>query len=349
MSIVVRNGQNGQGTSAETPLISGHPQAFYGASGPVPRAPDLRPPPPYATSNSGADREYVAPHVYYPQQHSSPVPSISITQWLIAGTVLFNLFASIFCYDLPTKISQYNEEATQLRQEQYGMIKQAKHLERERAAFRNESTRLEKERIALDLSTLKMEGERLALESVIRHSEEERSRFEEEKQLMEAERSRLEKQAHTLEYERQSLEKEEVALREERERWERARDEQSIPQGAFWEVVWPAWDCRAYGKREFWGVLRNSPEGRTEMDACMNMPVEIGGVTIRRPSRCQYVEGSPYIHGFWMVDWDQPDCKPWHENFADRVSYDYLTLMPNLADECGFQGLHEPRIRSPPH
>ena len=218
-----------------------------------------------------------------------------------------------------------------MREQQDGMRKESRHLENERIALRHESTRLVEERMALESSTLEMEGERLALESAIRHSEQERSRLEQQKQMVEAERSRLEKQTHLLEAEksklekqthlledeRHSLEKEELTLKEERERWEKARDQLSIPKGAFWEVVLPAWDCRAYGKREFWGILRNVPEGRSEMDACMNMPVEIGGVTIRRPYRCQY--RGP-MNGFWMVDWDQPDCKPWHQDFVDKVS-----------------------------
>ncbi|KAF9647049.1 hypothetical protein BDM02DRAFT_3063939, partial [Thelephora ganbajun] len=88
-------------------------------------------------------------------------------------------------------------------------------------------------------------------------------------------------------------------------------------QGAFWETVLPAYDCRSYGKREYWGILRNIPEGWTDVDACMNMPVEIKGVSVRRPYRCGYVANSPHIHAFWMVDWDQPDCKPWHIDITD--------------------------------
>ena len=107
-------------------------------------------------------------------------------------------------------------------------------------------------------------------------------------------------------------------LRKERERWEKAREDR-VPQGAFWDGVWPAWDCRAYGTREYWGILQNIPKYWTDLDACMNMPVEIKGVTLRRPYRCAYVEGSPYVHGYWMVEWDQPDCQPWHRDFHDKV------------------------------
>ena len=151
-----------------------------------------------------------------------------------------------------------------------------------------------------------------------------------------------------LEAERQSLERERLALKEERERWEKAHDNSTnVPQGAFWEVVWPRWECRAYGKREYWGILRNIPQDRAEIDACMNMPVEIKGVTVRRPERCQYEEGSPYVHGFWMVDWDQPDCKPWHQDFQDKDPSGGITLAFSLTHE--FKGLYEPGIRHSPY
>jgi len=113
------------------------------------------------------------------------------------------------------------------------------------------------------------------------------------------------------------LESERTALREERKKWEKAREDR-VPQGAFWEVVRPALDCLSYGKREYWGTLRNIPEDWTDLDACMNMPVEIKGVSVRRPDRCLYVNDSPYIHGFWTVDWDQLDCKPWLQDFDDK-------------------------------
>jgi len=212
--------------------------------------------------------------------------------------ILVQAFAFIFFYDLPSKLEEYSKAAGRMREQQGAMRKEANHLESERIALRSESNRLEKER-------LKVEDERDALESAIRRSELERSRFEQEKQL--------------LEDERQLFVREREALEEEREKWEKAREER-VPQGAFWDGIWPAWDCRSYGKREYWGILNNVPEDWTDLDACMNMPAEIKGVSVRRPDRCGYVEGSPHIHGYWMVDWDQPDCKPWHQDVTDKVS-----------------------------
>ena len=198
--------------------------------------------------------------------------------------------AFIFFYDLPTKLDDYSKATARMREQQDAMRREARHLESERIALRGESSRLEKQRLAFESATLEMEGERDALESAIRRSEQERSRLEREKE----------------------------ELREEREKWEKAREDR-VPQGAFWDVVWPAWDCRAYGTREYWGILQNIPEDWTDLDACMNMPVEIEGVTLRRPYRCAHVEDSPYIHGYWMVEWGQPDCQPWHRNFHDKV------------------------------
>jgi len=122
-------------------------------------------------------------------------------------------------------------------------------------------------------------------------------------------------EAGHLEIERRLLEREKEGLRKEREMLDIR-----IPRGAFWDHLQPAPDCRAYGKREYHAALQNIPEDRTDMDACMNMPVEIKGVTLKRPHRCGYVDGSSDIHGFWMVNWDQADCKPRHRYIADMVS-----------------------------
>ena len=169
--------------------------------------------------------------------------------------ILAQAVAFFFFYDLPTKLDTYSKAVGQMREQQDGMKREARHLESER---------------------------------------------------------------HLLESERHSLEHEEEALKKERERWEKALEDR-VPQGAFWDGVWPALDCRAYGKREYWGVLQNIPDDWTDLDACMNMPVKIKGVSVRRPDRCAYVEGSPHIHGFWIVDWGQLDCQPWLKDFEDKV------------------------------
>jgi len=205
---------------------------------------------------------------------------------------------------MPTKLGDYSKATARMHKQQDAMRKEAKHLESERVALRGESDRLEEQRRALESATLKIEGERNALESAIRRSEQERSRLELEKQL--------------LADERRLFEREKEELGEERKKWEKAREER-VPQGAFWATEpWPALDCRAYGKREYGAELQNIPEDWSDLDACMNMPATIKGVSLRRPDRCVHVAGSPHIHGTWMVDWDQVDCKPWHQDVTDK-------------------------------
>jgi len=133
---------------------------------------------------------------------------------------------------------------------------------------------------------------------------------------------RASRERNALVAERQKSEQERERMSREREIWEKVPGDR-VPYGAFWEVVWPAWDCLAYGKREYWGMLRNIPQGWSAIDACMYMPVEIKGVKIRRPYRCKFVDGSPHIHGYWIVDWDQSDCKPSYRNFHDAGCTSY--------------------------
>ena len=145
--------------------------------------------------------------------------------------------------------------------------------------------------------------------------------------------------------EREKLELERGRLRRERELWEKAREDR-VPQGAFWEVISPSVDCRGYGRREYWGILRNIPQGWTAIDACTNMPVEIKGITVRRPDWCAFIGGSPHIIGHWMVDWDQTDCKPWYKDFHDAVSL----ISPSahmLWLRSHISGMHKPWVRYP--
>ena len=49
-------------------------------------------------------------------------------------------------------------------------------------------------------------------------------------------------------------------------------------------------------------MLRNIPEGRSAIDACMNVSVEIKGVNIWRPYRCKLTDGSPHTQGIgWWI------------------------------------------------
>jgi len=130
-------------------------------------------------------------------------------------------------------------------------------------------------------------------------------------------RASTEKLVLVVKREKSELEREKMKC--DRELWEKALEDR-VPQGAFWDDFWGIWYCRAYGTREYQGTLRNIPEGWNAVDACMNMPIEIQGVTVRRPYRCMFVDGSPHIHGYWMVDWGQPFCEPELQNLRDAVS-----------------------------
>ena len=124
----------------------------------------------------------------------------------------------------------------------------------------------------------------------------------------------------TLVLEKERAQREREVTAREKASWENAK-EARIPHGAFWDVVSPIPYCEAYGKREYRGVLRNIPEGWDVIEACMSMPVVIKGVQLRRPDWCTRFMEFPRIRvaGYWMVDWDQPDCKPWFRDFKDRV------------------------------
>ena len=156
---------------------------------------------------------------------------------------------------------------------------------------------------------------------------------------------RASREKSALVAEREKSERERENLRREREFWEKVPEDR-VPHGASWEVVWPAWDCLAYGKREYWGMLRNIPQGWNAIDACMNMPVEIKGVNIRHPHRCKFVDGSPHVHGYWMVDWDQPDCKPSYRDFHDAVGPKFPFVL-TIRSRSHNAGMYELQVRCP--
>ena len=83
-------------------------------------------------------------------------------------------------------------------------------------------------------------------------------RMPEQQDGLRREARHLESEQHSLESECHLLEHEEEVLREERARWEKALNR--VPRGTFWDSVWPALDCRAYRKHEYWGKHQNIPD-----------------------------------------------------------------------------------------
>ena len=114
--------------------------------------------------------------------------------------------------------------------------------------------------------------------------------------------------------EREKWEQEKENMRHDRELWEQVPEDR-VPWRAHWDHVWSHYECRAYGKREYQGVLRGIPAGWpwSAIDVCMNTPVSIDldwdrpPVKIQRPYRCVF-DGS--LNGYWIVDRGQDDCEP---------------------------------------
>jgi len=130
----------------------------------------------------------------------------------------------------------------------------------------------------------------------------------------ESEARRASTKSSALIAERKKWEVEKENMRHDRELWEKVPEDR-VPPAANWAFVKPSDACRAYGEREYWGRLQNIPGGWDPIDACINTPVRIKGVNIRRPHRC--VWGSLFIYGSWIVDWDWDDCKPKHQDIRD--------------------------------
>ena len=220
--------------------------------------------------------------------------------------------------DLDSAARRASNERSALLREREQWELQGERFEQERTRWERERVNWEHEGVMLEQDRVRWEQERVRWEQERIQWAQERVRWEHEGIKWKKEGTAWKQERLKWEQEREESEREREKMRRDRELWEKAREDR-VPQGAFWDVVQPAPACHAYGKREYWATLQNIPEGWTAADACMNMPVEIRGVTVRRPYRCAFVDESPHIRGYWMVDWDQPDCRPWWRNYQDAV------------------------------
>ena len=220
------------------------------------------------------------------------------------------------------------KQKVELEHEKAKLEQEVVKWEWERAMWEREKAKWEQDRVKWEQEGVKLRQDRAKWKQDMEEWEQDRidwklnrAQWEQDRVGWGQDRMKWEQEREKLEHEGEKLERERERLRLERERWEKAKEDR-IPQGAFWDVVSPAPACLSYGKREYWATLQNVPEDWSAMDACMSMPVDIKGVTVRRPYRCQraLVDGTPYLRGHWMVDWDQPDCKPWYRDFHDAVS-----------------------------
>ena len=163
----------------------------------------------------------------------------------------------------------------------------------------------------------------------------------------ESEALRASIEASALVAERERWEREKENMRHDREMWEKV-PEDHIPPGARWGTVSYIYGCRAYGKREYEGVLLDIPKGWSAIDACMNTPVSIKvgwnrpKVEIRQPHRCASVGNS--LHGYWIVDRDQDDCEPKLKDVHDTVSQRFPPVNPY--SRSGFSGMYKLQVWS---
>lgn len=140
---------------------------------------------------------------------------------------------------------------------------------------------------------------------------------------LESRAHRASMEASALIAERENWEKEKDNMRHDRETWEKVPEER-VPPGAYWVYVRPVDDCRAYGKRDYRGELKNVPKSWSAIDACMNTPVwirtppEYPDFEIPQPYRCAVIDGS--LYGYWTVDQHQDDCKPKLKDVHDTAS-----------------------------
>ncbi|KZV76341.1 hypothetical protein PENSPDRAFT_569957 [Peniophora sp. CONT] len=73
--------------------------------------------------------------------------------------------------------------------------------------------------------------------------------------------------------------------------------------------------CLTYGTREYTAKLYNILTTETWADKCANTSIEIKGRTHARPIRCQDYGSDRGIYGYWLVNYDEPECKPIWDQF----------------------------------
>ncbi|KAH7921621.1 hypothetical protein BV22DRAFT_1038435 [Leucogyrophana mollusca] len=108
----------------------------------------------------------------------------------------------------------------------------------------------------------------------------------------------------------------------EHERLEKERRQREVEErqrlGMFWSDLRGFQGCKSYATREYtaqlWNVPNNYPH---RIEACMNTPIVIHGVTYDKPTRC-VDNGSYGLVGFWEVNHNEPSCSTFWEFFKDK-------------------------------
>ncbi|KIM46331.1 hypothetical protein M413DRAFT_441414 [Hebeloma cylindrosporum] len=76
----------------------------------------------------------------------------------------------------------------------------------------------------------------------------------------------------------------------------------------YWDKPQAGAHCHGFGTREYAAKLRNVPFYANGMRICEETEVSIHGVVLPRPTRCERRWPFGGIDGYWVVDFDEPNC-----------------------------------------
>jgi hypothetical protein len=129
----------------------------------------------------------------------------------------------------------------------------------------------------------------------------------------------------------------EEEARQERERlreeqWQRD-EEQRQRLGLYWAEPEANARCTAYSTRDYRARLLNTvPYHYNWLKPCEEIPIVIHGRSIHA-TRCEIKQdGSGEVYGHWRVDFDEPACSPYWDQFKDKG--------------CTAEGSHKRRIEA---
>ncbi|OJT08611.1 hypothetical protein TRAPUB_538, partial [Trametes pubescens] len=158
--------------------------------------------------------------------------------------------------------------------------------------------------------TAKWTRERGEHAAEVRTWEQQRSAYAREQRAWEQERG-----AHAVEL--RQWDQERAARREEhREEEEHRLEAVRRSQGVYWTEPAPG-DCHTYGTRTYSANLKDIPKDLSWSEVCDNMPpVVIHGRNFSKPIKCERNFGGNVV-GTWYINFDEPSCKPYWNDFSD--------------------------------
>ncbi|KAJ6495408.1 hypothetical protein C8R45DRAFT_823998, partial [Mycena sanguinolenta] len=128
-----------------------------------------------------------------------------------------------------------------------------------------------------------------------------------------------------------------IAMREQlvhdKEEWVRHRDEEKHEEerrrreeedrtraGFAWDGIKGDQRCLQHGMRRYTAQLANVPREYDPVKACTETAIEIHGVKILRPDKCED-RGCAGVFGHWIVDDSEPACVTHFDFFKDKGCY----------------------------